>query len=177
MTEPLVRNHTEISLRLFREGARPQLRRKYNRMTATVALALLAALAVLAVVMWFMSGSFSALGMEAVLYVLVLGWIRIALPRMECKRAYQAMVNRSGGGALCRELLFYEDHLLVQPETEEAVSIPYEAVTEVRETKHALTLSYTEGARVLVDKDGFLQGSVEDVRALLAGTGKAASSL
>ncbi len=169
MTEPLVRNHTEITLRLFREGARPQLRQKYNRMTAKVALALLAALAVLAVLMWFLSGSFSALGMEAVLYVLVLGWIRIALPRMECKRAYQAMVNRCGGGTPCRELLFYEDCLLVQPETEEAISIPYEAVTAVRETKHALTLSYTEGATVLIDKAGFLQGGVEDVRALLAG--------
>ncbi|MCD7857431.1 MAG: YcxB family protein [Clostridiales bacterium] len=169
MTEPLVRNHTEITLRLFREGARPQLRQKYNRMTVTVALALLAALAVLAVLMWFLSGSFSALGMEAVLYVLILGWIRIALPRTECRRAYQAMVNRCGGGTPCRELLFYEDCLLVQPEMEEAISIPYEAVTAVRETKHALTLSYTEGATVLIDKAGFLQGGVEDVRALLAG--------
>ncbi|MCD8142773.1 MAG: YcxB family protein [Clostridiales bacterium] len=169
MTEPLVRNHTKITLRLFREGARPQLRQKYNRMTAKVALALLAALAVLAVLMWFLSGSFSALGMEVVLYVLILGWIRIALPRTECKRAYQAMVNRCGGGTPCRELLFYEDCLLVQPEMEEAISIPYEAVTAVRETKHALTLSYTEGATVLIDKAGFLQGGVEDVRALLAG--------
>ncbi len=169
MTEPLVRNHTEITLRLFREGARPQLRQKYNRMTAKVALALLAALAVLAVLMWFLSGSFSALGMEAVLYVLILCWIRIALPRTECRRAYQAMVNRCGGGTPCRELLFYEDCLLVQPEMEEAISIPYEAVTAVRETKHALTLSYTEGATVLIDKAGFLQGGVEDVRALLAG--------
>ncbi|MCD8342436.1 MAG: YcxB family protein [Clostridiales bacterium] len=177
MTEPLVRNHTEITLRLFREGARLQLRQKYNRMTAKVALALLAALAVLALLMWFLSGSFSALGMEAVLYVLILGWIRIALPRTECKRAYQAMVSRCGGGAPCRELLFYEDHLLVQPETEEAISIPYEAITAVRETKRTLTLSYTEGATVLLDKAGFLQGGVEDVWALLTGAGKGKASL
>ncbi|MCD8146993.1 MAG: hypothetical protein LUD84_06940 [Clostridiales bacterium] len=168
MTEPLVRNHTEITQELFREGANAQLNRKYNRMAAKVALALLAALAVLAVLMRLMSGGLASLGFELVIFALVLGWIRIALPRTECKRAYQTFESRCGGFT-GREVSFYEDHLLVQPEMEEPVTILYAEITDVQETKHTLTLICGDDTSVLLDKAGFLLGGVEDVRALIAG--------
>ncbi|MCD7858405.1 MAG: YcxB family protein [Clostridiales bacterium] len=166
MTEPLVCNHTEITQELFREGAKAQLNQKYNRMAAKVALALLAALAVLAVLMRLMSGDFASLGFELIIFALVLGWIRIALPRVECKRAYQAFESRCGGFT-GREVSFFEDHLLVEPETGESVSVAYEDITDVQETQHTLTLTYG-GGTVLLDKEGFSQGSAAEARALLS---------
>ncbi len=166
MTEPLVRNHTEMTPDLFREGAKFQLNQKYNRMTAKVAVALLAALAVLAVLMVLLSGSVLSLAFEGVIFALVLGWVRIALPRTECKRAYRAFESRCGGFT-GREFSFYEDHLLVEPEMGESVTVPYGEVTGFHETRRTLTLSCADGTRVLLDKEGFQPGSVEDVRKLL----------
>ncbi|MCD7821985.1 MAG: YcxB family protein [Clostridiales bacterium] len=168
MTEPLVCNHTEVTQELFREGAKFQLNQKYNRMTAKVAVALLAALAALAVLMVLLSGGVLSLAFEGVIFVLVLGWFRIALPRTECKRAYRAFESRCGGFT-GREVSFYEDHLVVQPEAGETVAVPYGEVTGLHETRRTLTLTCADGTSVLLDKEGFLQGGTADVESLLGG--------
>ncbi|MCD8189051.1 MAG: YcxB family protein [Clostridiales bacterium] len=170
MTEPLVRSHTDITPELFREGAKAQLNQKYNRMAAKVALALLAALVVLAVLMVQLSGSPASLGFEVVIFALVLGWIRIALPRTECKRAYRAFESRCGGFT-GREISFFEGHLLVEPEMGEPLSIPYAEVAGVHETRRTLTLTCADGSRVLLDKEGFQPGELETVRELLKTSG------
>ncbi len=166
MTEPLVCNHTEITQELFREGAKAQLNQKYNRMAAKVAVALLAALAVLAALMVLHTGGGHSLVFEGVIFVLVLGWIRIALPRTECKRAYRAFESRCGGFT-GREISFYGDHLLVEPEMGETLSIPYAEIVGVHETRRTLTLTCADDSRVLLDKEGFPSGGLEEVKNLL----------
>ncbi len=163
---PLI-NRTLITPRLFREGARRQLARKYNRLTVKVGLVLLLVLALLGLLTWKLCGTMAPMGMEVLLFALVLGWIRFSLPRSEWKRAYRAMVQRSGGGTPCRELRFEEDRLLIQPEPGEALCIPYAQITDIRQTRHALVLTCADGTGVLVDKAGFTAGDAQQALELL----------
>ncbi|MCC8181985.1 MAG: YcxB family protein [Clostridiales bacterium] len=158
--EPLAVNTVEITEARFREGAKAILNRKYNRLTAKVAVVLLAVLAVLYLIVCLTDGNPAILGGEVILYAAVLIWLRVVLPRTEEKKSYRAL---SQNGLPRRETFFYEDRLVVRPGAGEETEILYSDIVSQRETAHLLILTCASGSEVLLDKEGFSTGSPAEV--------------
>lgn len=165
MQNPFVVNHTEITQSLFYEGARQPLSRKYRRLTLKIGCILLTALLLLAALSLRLGGSYATLAGEALLLLVVLLWVRWVLPRMERKRAFQALERR---GPLVRTTQFGSEALSVHSGNGEETLIPYHEVTGVRLTKHLLILSRQAGPEVLLARDGFSTGTEDQVLALFS---------
>ncbi|MCC8130128.1 MAG: YcxB family protein [Clostridiales bacterium] len=158
--EPLAINLTEITEARFHDGAKAILNRKYNRLTAKVAVVLLAVLAVLYLVVCLTDGNPAILGGEVILYAAVLIWLRVVLPRTEEKKSYRAL---SQNGLPRRETFFYEDNLIVRSGAGEETEILYSDIVSRRETAHQLILACANGSEVLLDKEGFSVGSPAEI--------------
>lgn len=165
--EPFAINQVEITKELFNEGAQQILTRKYNLLAKKIAVALFVVLIILAVLSRIMSGGFSMLIGEIVIFLAVLGWIRFYLPRNERKRSYQTMLNNCGGTAPRREVLFYDGSLTVHPQEGKPISVPYGDIVGIRSTKHLLILTCENGSEILLDKQGFTLGSAKQIEEML----------
>lgn len=162
--EPLAVNTVEMTEAVFHEGARAVLNRKYNRLTAKVAVVLLAVLAVLYLIVTLTDGNAVILGGEVILYAAVLIWLRVVLPRTEEKKAYRVL---SQNGLPRRETSFYENRLIVRSGAGEETEILYSDITSRRETARLLILTCSNGSEVLLDKEGFSTGSPAEVCGLI----------
>ena len=162
--EPLAENRFTITKELFYEGMLRVIKESYDPFKKKILLVLAAAWAILAAVTLMGSGSLSYAVMEFVVVVFIGVWLSVFVPRNKARRAWAAMENR--GGDLERITRFYSSYLEADNGMEE-ITVFYEDIRQILQTKHLLILLNTERVGVLVARDGFVSGDAATVQALI----------
>ncbi len=148
---------------LFREGMDRVYRDSLGPLVGKTFIVLAVLWAVLAVVTVSVSGKV-VFALVEFLVLAAAGWtVARAIPRSRTKRAWEALQSRSGGETQ-RRVRFFERRLEIDP-GERRVS--YEDIDKVLETKRLLVLITRERIGIIVTKDGFTRGSLEDAEKLV----------
>ena len=163
--EPLAENRFTITKELFYEGMLQVTRESYEPFVKKVMLVLAIAWAVLAAVTLTGSGSLSYAVVELIVVVLIGVWMVVFVPRNKARRAWAALENRCGGD-LERITRFYPGYLEADNGIEE-ISVFYEDIRQILQSKHMLVLLSVENVGVLVARDGFVSGDAASVQALI----------
>ena len=106
---------------------------------------------------------------HALLFLVIIGmaglWLCVGIPRSNANRAWKALEGKYGSN-LHRTTSFYPDHLEIQGEGLEK-HIPYDQIKQLLCSRKLLILVCEDKTGVLLKLDGFTEGTVSDVIALL----------
>lgn len=157
----IAENTTTVTQKLFIEGmTAADGYRKYVLKWMGILLALWVVLASFIVAQGM---GFGMALMELGILAAVGVWLIFFLPRGKYKRAYASMERRYGGN-MTRTVLFYKKECrMIAGETE--VTLSYEEIAAVKETRHTLVLTSPDKTGILISLDGFTKGDAESVQA------------
>ncbi len=162
----IAENHITITKKLYHEGmaavANPKTKRTL-RIAAVIIVVLFAAFGIYSAVR---GGSPFMLIVEAVLIIAMAAWVLYFLPRSNINSKYKVM-TRNAGGEPQRNTTFYDDNLTVFAESGKTINVPYQKIKEIKETEHLYIILCKDQPGVMISKDGFTKGSMDDVKAVI----------
>lgn len=104
--------------------------------------------------------------MEATLFIGIYVWLVFGLPRSQNKRQYKAICQQADGTPE-RFDRFYADSFTVTTDSGEVREFFYDKVEDIQETEHLYVINIADAdVVVLLDKNGFLKGDIEEVKKL-----------
>lgn len=157
-------NKITITEKVFKEAAAYILRKKYNRLVINVGAILIVLLLLITLITGLSNGGLVMISGEIVIVAAVLCYIRFCLLSNERKRAYKQM---AASGTPSRETFFYSGHFNVLSEENKEDIFDYEDVISTRQTHNLLILTLKDNKEVLLDRNGFTEGSEEAVLAMI----------
>ena len=160
--QPFAVNRFTVTKDLFYEGMKRTSKESYGPAARKSVVGLIVLWLILAVVTGFMNGALHYVVIEFIVIVLMCLWVTMYLPWMKTRRAWKAMENKYGT-EMDREVRFYEQFLEVSASCDE-VTVFYEDVREVLESKHLLILVSQDKTGIMVALDGFVSGGLDEVR-------------
>lgn len=166
-TTLLAENHIRITRALFDEGMRAASGKAYQKAVKKLAVCLL--ILYLAVAAWviYTKGPLLILAGETIFLGALLFWLTVMLPGTKRRSKYKAM-SQGGSTIPERTVRFYQDHLSVRAEGGKETMISYQDVEDYEETPNLYLLHCKGNVCVLLDKNGFVTGSFQDVAGNLA---------
>lgn len=163
--DKLAENHFTITKQLFMEGMLRISRDGYGRSARKAMLILLGLWSGFFLYTIAAKGSIAqALGFLVILAIAGL-WLCAGMPRSHARRAWRTLVGQYGTN-LQRTTCFYADHLEIQGQGVEK-TIPYEDISEIKQSRRLLILVCRDKTGVLVALDGFIAGNGNEVKALI----------
>ncbi len=160
-----VENRFVMTKPLFLEGLGCLSRDSYGKTAKKCSLLLLVMWAVLSAVLMLIGGTWmQALAYLAAILFFIL-WLNVLAPRKHAKKSWEALVNRSVEEPE-RITRFYEDHLEIDVDGS-LKTISYSDIVNIKQTKLLYVLVCRDKMGIMLTKDGFVKGSVEDVEALI----------
>ncbi len=159
---PIAENHITITRKLFNEGRLASRSENYRR--NVLRLSGILALILIITALWLLctGGSLIYLAGEVIFIAALLIWLSFILPGTGGKNRYQAMTR--GASAPQRTTVFYQDHLEVTTESGRKVTVPYQNIKKISESKNLWVLSCKGRIGVMIKKDGFTAGNMDAVR-------------
>lgn len=165
-TNKIAENHIRITRSLFDEGMRAVENKAYKKSIQKVAIVLVILYAAAVIWLLYTGGSLFFLLGQSVFLGALLFWLFVMLPGTRRRSKYRAMA-RGAEGIPERTVRFYKDTLSVITNTGKETAIPYCDITGWQETRHLYLLNCKNNTCVMLDKEGFLCGDPDTIRALL----------
>lgn len=166
LSEQIAKNHIRITRSLFNEGMRAAESQDYKKSIKKLTACLLLIFAAITAWLLYTGGSLIFLLGEAVFLGALLFWLTIMLPNAKRRSKYKSMTRHSGAVPE-RTILFYQEHLSVLANDGKETVIPYNSIKSWKETKHLYILNCENNTGVLLDKQGFANGSFHAIESLL----------
>ena len=161
----LAENRFTLTKPLFMEGMLRISKDSYGKSAKKAVLFFLAVWVVVAIGLMYTAGTVLQI---IVLLFVILGfslWLNIAPPRKHAKKSWEALVNRSGEDPE-RVIRFFENHL--EADAGGSIkSVPYGEILWIRQSKNLLLLTCEDKITVMVAKDGFTSGSIQQITTLI----------
>lgn len=162
-TAPIAENHITITRRLFNEGRLTSRNENYRQNVLRLSGILALILVITAAWLLYTGGSLIYLAGEIIFTVALLIWLIFILPGTGGKSRYQAMTQGSSTPPQ-RTTVFYQDRLEVTAESGKKVTVPYKDIEKISESKNLWVLSCKGKIGVMIKKDGFTKGNMDDAR-------------
>ena len=165
MNEPLAVNRFTLTKELFYEGNKRTSKETYSRFALRMVLIMTGAWVIVAVVTLLTNPSIVFIAVEALVLILASLWVAVYTPWNKRRKAYRAFLELYGEDPE-RTTVFYEDHLVVNPEGRE-ITAAYSDIAKTLTSDRLLILITSQNKGILVDRTGFTTGSEETVRSLI----------
>ncbi len=166
MNEPIAVNRYVLTKLLFFEGMKSVQEKLDAGFTKKVLLVLGGLWVAMVIVTVALGQGLSIMTFETLLTAAVMAWVALYLPWDKRRRAYKKLIEQNGEDAE-RTTEFFEDHLTVHT-AEREVAVQYEAVRSVLTTEHLIVILTEDNTGILIDKQGFIKGTEEDLLPLLS---------
>lgn len=166
---PIIENKTSITRPVFMEW------RKSSRSAAYKKTVLISAAIMIVLLgggfLWFWSkGVVPAMMIGEFIFMLAIYcWVVLYLPHSRDKKQYKEMC-RVANGTPERTVRFYQNYFSVSTESGKTRDFYYDKVHTLKETEHLYVLVNESDIDIIVNKEGFLTGSMEQVKELLPET-------
>ena len=159
---PIAENQIVINQQLFTEGQTALRSRRCKKYLSRLGFGL--ALVCLASAVWLLYSGASLIGLliEIVFMCALLLWLSFIFPKAGSKSKFKSLA--ASGAPLSRQTKFYNNYLTVCPGKGKETVILYSDVEEMLETKHLFVIRCKDGRGILMKKDGFVMGSIDDIR-------------
>lgn len=161
--EPVAENHITITKKIFNEGRLASRNENYRKNVLRLAGILALILAATAVWLICTGGSLIYLAGEVIFAAALLVWLIVVLPANGGKSRYQAMMQGTSAPPR-RTTVFYQDYLEVTAESGKKTVVPYSDVEKIIESRNLWVLSCKGRIGVMIKKDGFIRGNMDEVR-------------
>lgn len=96
-------------------------------------------------------------------------WVILVLPRSRSKSQYKALC-KAANGIPTRTVRFYPYQLTVTTETGKVREFSYNKIHTMRETENLYILVNESNLDIVIAKNGFVKGSIEQIREFLPAT-------
>lgn len=165
--EPIAVNNLTITPEYFRESFSAVFAKR-PRKTLFLCGLIVAAMGALSLALQLFFHRILLLGPPLLMMgIFVMGWA-ILLPRTECRKKYKALCLKNGGAPVKRRTEFYEHSLVVFSDSGAPLEVDYPDVEQLQETEHLVILRCAGRRGILLDKQGFERGSLEEIQRQLA---------
>lgn len=164
--EPIAENRYTLTKALFSEGMGRVIGENYGKTAKRGVLALLGAWLLMAALTLILKQNPAWLAVEALVLALAALWITVYVPRAKTGAAWKKL-KALYGNELERTTRFYQDRLTVEAAGRE-VTVAYADLARSLTTDRLWILISHDKTGILVKRDSFLRGSVEELEPLLA---------
>lgn len=161
---PLAENRVQITKEIFNEYFNGISARSYRKTMKKIMIGLAILFGAATVFLLANGASPFYLVSQFFFAGVMLAWLFYFLPRSRRKSGYAAICRRAGSEVPLRTVLFFEDNMVVTSQTEKSLTIAYDDIERIEETEHLYAIISKEKRCVLVDKNGFVKGNVEEVK-------------
>lgn len=164
MKQLIAENRVTVNKKLFMEGSdalRSQKSKKILRIIILILAVLFSATAI-----WLVSqgGSLIFTIGEFLFISFLILWIFVIMPRNKSATKFKLMARNTSDGTLTRTTQFFSTYLLASTETGKTLTIPYKDIASWLETRHLWVLVSKNHQAIMLGKDSFTQGSMEEVK-------------
>ncbi len=162
----IVETQTSITRPIFLEWRKSNISAAYKKslLKFTIFMVLLFA----GILAWLLSQGIPPVMMagELLFMLAIFLWVTLVLPRSKSKRQYKALC-KAANGVPKRTVRFYPNHLDVITETGKTREFSYDKIHTLRETEHLYILVNESNLDIVIDKNGFVKGTIEQIREFL----------
>ena len=163
--KPIAENRFSITKELFLEGMLSISKDSYGKTARKFSLLFLGIWALMAFFLLYTGGTIG----QILIYLGIVGaiiiWLNFFAPRKQAKTAWEGLVKRYGS-AMERRVRFFKDHLEVDGDCSPK-SVTYQEILEIKQSKNLYVLITVDKVGVMVAKEGFSFGDVDEVLALI----------
>ena len=154
-----------LTKELFYEATKRITQETYMRFAIKIVIAVAVTWVLVATATWLFAKVYWLLLIETLVSAMIILWVAVYTPWERRHRAFVQLTNRYGEH-IVRTIEFYEEKLTVRAGGR-MLNAVYADVQKVLETEHFCILLLENDNAVMVNKDGFTTGTLEDVLALL----------
>ena len=172
--EPLAENRFTVTKDLFYEGMLRVINENFAPFAKKCVAVLVVAWVVLAAFSLITSGNPGFAVIEGIVLLCVCFWLCVYVPRNRAKRSWKAM-SASADGELTRTVKFFPTWMEVESQDGEETSLLYSEISKILETKNLLVITGPDKLGIMVARDGFTTGSLDEVMSFIRDEMEAAS--
>lgn len=162
---PIAENEIVITQQFFTEGQTALRSRKCKKYLSRLGFGLAVVCLISAVWLLYSGASLIGLLFEVVFMCALLLWLSFIFPKAGSKSKFKALA--ASGASMSRKTRFYNNYLTVCSGSGQETVIPYSNVDELLETKHLWVIRCKDNRGILVQKDNFITGSMDDIRPVI----------
>lgn len=164
--EPIIENQVILSLPIFMEWRNSGKTDAYKKSIRNYSIFMTIVLAIVLFVFRNIGMPPATLITEIILIIAVYIWLVFINPRSRYKNQYKGLCASSNGTPM-RIARFYEDTFTVSTESGDVREFSCDKITNIKETEHLYVIVIEDAdIDVLLDKNGFLKGDIEQVKKL-----------
>lgn len=162
----IIENQSSITPSIFKEWRKSNHSASYKK-TIRIFTIIMAAIFV-GVLAWFYSNGISPITMlgELLFMLAIYLWVTFLLPRSTSKRLYKSLCKKANGTPK-RTVRFYSDYFTVTTESGNTRDFSYDKIHAMKETEHLYVLVNESNIDIILDKNGFIFGSIDQVKEFL----------
>lgn len=165
----IIENQTEITKPLFMEWRKSNRSASYYKTIGIFTLIMIVILG--GAFAWFTSQGVAPVMMigEFLFMFAIFLWVVFVLPHSRNKSQYKALC-KAANGTPKRTVRFYTDYFSVTTESGNIREFSYGKVHTMKETEHLYVLVNESNIDIILDKNGFQFGTIEQVKKYLPAT-------
>lgn len=160
-----IENQTIITKPIFQEWKKSNTSAAYKKLIRTFTIIM--AVLVVGFLVWVYSQGIPLVMMasEFLLMLALYLWV-VFMPYSRNRKQYKALC-KGVNGTPKRTVCFYPYHIVVTTESGKTRDFPYEKIHTMKETEHLYVLVNDSNLDIILDKNGFISGTIEQVKELL----------
>lgn len=160
---PIIENQTIITRPIFLEWRKSNYSASYKKTIRIFTILILVLFA--GALGWFYTQGIPPVMMigEFLFIFAIYLWVILFLPRSRNKSQYKALCQAANGTPK-RTVRFYADSFTVTTESGNVREFSYKNVHTMKETEHLYVLVNESDIDIILDKNGFLTGTIAQVR-------------
>lgn len=162
---PIASNRYTLTQELFYEVAKRLSRETYRGFAIKIVIAVSVAWALLAGATLFFAPSYWLLILETFVSAMIIFWVAVYTPWNQRRRAFQQLKDRYGEN-IVRSIDFYTHKLTVYAGGRK-LTANYTDVQKIIRSEHFTILMLENGTNIMINQEGFLTGSLDDVLACI----------
>lgn len=162
----IVENQASITPPIYQEWRKSHRSASYKKTIITFTIIMVALFA--GTLGWFYSQGIPPIMMlgEFLFMFAIYIWAILILPRSKSKKQYKNLC-RAANGTPKRTARFYPQHLSVTTESGKTREFYYDKIHTLKETEHLYVLVNDSNLDIILEKNGFIHGTIEQVKELL----------
>ncbi len=167
MKPALAENRVTVDKKLFLEGSAALKSKTYKKIMVFLGVALL--VLVVGTCVWITSqGGNPIFAIIEFLFMGILAlWLLIWMPRSRNATKFKLMAQNTADGVLTRHTYFFNTYLQTTTETGNSITVSYRDIASLAESKHLWLLVCNNHQAVILGKESFVQGTIEDVKRIV----------